>query len=96
MELAVDLCEVVNELAHVQAQIANLEALEKNLKKELIDSMQSCIEGDLHKAVVRYVEPAASPDYKACVEFLCVSQEVINRFMKKAPKPYSSVTLYGK
>lgn len=88
------LSQTVDSLASVQAQITALEAEEKALKQELIASMQATIHGCLHKAVVKYVPPSETVDYKAVCTFLGVPKAVLDKH-KKTKAGYSSVTIYG-
>lgn len=88
------LAETVDSLAAVQAQIKTLEAEEKVLKQELIDSLQSTIRGSLHKAVVKYVPASEVIDYKAVCDFVEMPPRILEKF-KKPKAGYSSVTIYG-
>lgn len=96
MSYAVDnLCQTVDDLATIQAEISILELREKELKRELVDSMQREVQGTLHKAVVVFSPESRFCDYKAVVSHLGVSQSILDRFMK-TKSSFSKVTLYGR
>ena len=85
---------VVDALADVQTAIASLEALEKNLKSQLIRSGLSEVCGSSVRAVVTQIAPSQTIDYHALCDFLHPDAETVLKFAK-AKAGYTKVSLYG-
>lgn len=85
---------MVDQLAELQAQIAVLEALEKNLKAALIRSGLTEVCGMTSRAVVTHVPEGVSVSWQKVANFMEVPQSVIDKFSAKRD-PYDKVTLYG-
>lgn len=98
---AIPLAVLVDELASVNAKIAELQNLASEIKSVLIESNQRDINGLAYKAVVGFIEPKPSVDYKSIVQDL-VKKEVIGLGVVNAKKyqkvrvPYYAVSLYDR
>ena len=74
---ATELGLVVDQLADVNAEIARLDAIAKELKATLVGSCETKIEGVFHKAVISYIGPSEKVDWKAVAEKLNPSRQLI-------------------
>jgi hypothetical protein len=85
---------IVDALADVQTAIASLEALERNLKAQLIASGLQEVCGSNVRAVVSTIAQSTAVDYRAIVASLKLDQSLLDAFRK--PKAgYTAVKLYG-
>ena len=85
---------IVDALADVQTAIASLEALEKNLKAQLIASGLSEICGSQIRAKVVEVQATMTTDYRSLAEYLKPDAATVALFGKKKAG-YTAVKLYG-
>lgn len=68
---------VVDRLAAVKAQIADLKAEEAQLKELLVSSGQSAIDGTAHRASISEVLPRPSIDWRAIAEHFNPSRQLV-------------------
>ena len=80
---------VVDELARVKAQLADLEALEKELKQTLIDSGQSAIVGSNHRASVAYCDGREKIDWQSIAMKFNPSRQLITAHTTKGEAFYT-------
>lgn len=81
--LVVSLASVVDELALIKAQTAELTDREKELKSVLIAAGVSPIEGDLHRATVSLVSGRTSIDWRAIAEHFRPSRQLVTAHTSK-------------
>lgn len=98
---ALSLAVLVDELASVNAKIAELQNLASEIKSVLIESNQRDINGLAYKAVVGFIEPKPSVDYKQIVLDLVSSGELkanvlARKGYQKVRVPYYAVSLYDR
>ena len=79
----INLASVVDELAIVKAQAAELADREKELKSLLIAAGVSPIEGDLHRATVSLVSGRTSIDWKSIAEHFSPSRQLVTAHTSK-------------
>lgn len=70
MHLTLSSGDIADELGHIQAQLADLKVIEKNLKDQLIRRGQHAIEGRYFRAIVSHVDATSSIDWRAAFEAL--------------------------
>ena len=87
------LAAMVDQLADVNAKIAELQNLASEIKNALIDSNQASISGAAYKAAIKFNEPKPSVDYKKVVEFIGVDAKILKKF-QKVRAPFYSVSLF--
>lgn len=85
---------VVDQLMAVQVQIAQLEALEKNLKATLIKSGLKEICGMSGRAVVSHIDDGVSVSWQKVAKHMQAPAEVIQLFSEKRDA-YDKLTVYG-
>jgi hypothetical protein len=68
---------IVDKLAQVKAQIADLKIDEQLLRKDLIDSGESVIEGVYHRAAISESEGKVTVDWKAIAMKFAPSRQLI-------------------
>jgi hypothetical protein len=68
---------IVDRLAEVKAQIAQLRDEEDNLKQVLVESDQTVIEGTEHRAALSWVCGSLVTDWKAVAEQLAPSRQLV-------------------
>ena len=85
---------VVDQLMQVQAQIAVLESLERNLKATLIGSGLKEICGMNGRAVVSHVDAGVTVSWQKVAEKMQAPAEVIQLFSKKRDA-YDKVGVFG-
>lgn len=81
--LITNLSAVVDELALLKAQVAELTDREKELKAVLISAGVSPIEGDLHRATVSLVSGRTSIDWRSIAEHFNPSRQLITAHTSK-------------
>lgn len=79
----INLASVVDELALIKAQLADLTDREKELKAILISAGVSPIEGDLHRATVSLVSGRTSIDWKSIAEHFSPSRQLVTAHTSK-------------
>ena len=79
----INLSAVVDELALIKAQAAELADKEKELKAILISAGVSPIEGDLHRATVSLVSGRTSIDWKSIAEHFNPSRQLVTAHTSK-------------
>jgi hypothetical protein len=79
----INLSSVVDELAIVKAQLAELADKEKELKATLIAAGVSPVEGDLHRATVSLVSGRTTIDWKAIAEHFNPSRQLVTAHTSK-------------
>lgn len=79
----INLASVVDELAIIKAQLAELADKEKELKAVLIAAGVSPIEGDLHRATVSLVSGRTSIDWKSIAEHFSPSRQLVTAHTSK-------------
>ena len=85
---------IVDALADVQTAIATLEALEKNLKAQLIGSGLTEICGSQVRAKICEVQATITTDYRSLCDYLKPDAATVALFGKKKAG-YTAVKLYG-
>ena len=85
---------VVDELMNVQAQIAVLESLEKNLKARLIGSGLKEVCGMSGRVVISHIEEGVTVEWAKVAKYVQAPAEVIQLFSKKRDS-YDKATVYG-
>lgn len=68
---------IVDRLAVIKADIANLKAEEAALKEELIASGESVVEGTYHRAAISECHGKAIIDWRAVAEFYKPTRQLI-------------------
>ncbi len=94
VDAATPLPAIVDSLADVQTAIASLEALEKNLKAQLIASGLDEICGSQVRAKISEVSATMTTDYRSLCEYLKPDAATVALFGKKKAG-YTTVKLYG-
>ena len=79
----VNLASVVDEIALIKAQIAQLTDKEKELKTVLIAAGISPVEGDLHRATVSLVSGRVTIDWKSVAEHFSPSRQLVTAHTSK-------------
>ncbi len=92
--VALPLPAIVDTLADVQAQIAVLEAREKDLKKALIETGLKEVCGSNVRAVISTSKASVTTSWKDVAAELNPSDELVAKH-SKAKDPVTSVKLYG-
>ncbi len=85
---------IVDQLTQVQVQIAVLEALERNLKADLIASGLKEVCGSTTRAVISTTQEGVTVAWKDLAMYFVPSAGQIARFSSKKD-PVTSVRLYG-
>ena len=85
---------VVDQLMAVQVQIAQLEALEKNLKASLIKSGLKEICGMNGRAVVSHIDAGVTVSWQKVAKHMQAPAEVVHLFSEKRDA-YDKLTVYG-
>ena len=85
---------IVDALADVQTAIASLEALEKNLKAQIIASGLPEVCGTNVRARVSHIDAGVTISWQKVAEYVKAPAEVIQLFAKKR-EAYDKVALYG-
>lgn len=85
---------VVDELAQVQTMIAQLEALEANLKARLVKSGLKEVCGMNCRAVVSHIDEGVTVSWQKVAKHMQAPAEVIQLFSSKKDA-YDKVTVYG-
>lgn len=68
---------IVDKLAQVKAQIADLKIDEQNLRQDLIESGESVIDGVYHRAAISESEGKVTVDWKAIAMHFNPSRQLI-------------------
>lgn len=68
---------IVDRLAFVKAQIAELSLEEERLKKELIDLGETYVEGTFHAAAISWVPGRVKTDWKTVAQKYSPSRQLI-------------------
>jgi hypothetical protein len=79
----VNLASVVDDLALIKAQLAELADKEKELKAVLIAAGVSPVEGDLHRATVSLVSGRTTVDWRAIAEHFGPSRQLVTAHTSK-------------
>ena len=94
VDVGTPLPAVVDQLADVQTAIAVLEALEANLKAELVKSGLTEICGSQVRAVISTTKASVTVSWSAVAKALNPSEELLAKH-SKAKDPVTSVRLCG-
>ena len=86
---------VVDRLALIKAQIAELKDEEANLKQQLIDSGLTHVEGALHRATVSYRDGNDRVDWQAVADYFHPSRQLITAHTNHG-NPYYTVSLHAR
>lgn len=86
---------VVDRLAIIKAQIAELKEEEASLKQSLIDSGLTHVEGALHRATVAYRDGADRIDWQAVAGHFQPSRQLITAHTNHG-NPYYTVSLHAR
>ena len=68
---------IVDRLAAVKAQLSNLKAEEAALKQVLIDSGETIVDGEEHRAAISLVAGKTTVDWRAVAEYLKPSRQLV-------------------
>lgn len=79
-----NLAHTVDRLALVKAQLADLKAEEAALKKALIDSGETIVDGAEHRAAISLVTGKTLVDWRAVAEYLKPSRQLLTAHTDKA------------
>ena len=82
-QTVINLSAVVDELAIIKAQAAELADREKELKAVLIAAGVSPVEGDLHRATVSLVSGRTTIDWKSIAEHFSPSRQLVTAHTSK-------------
>ena len=90
-----NLSYVVDRLAMIKAQIAELKAEEATLKESLISSGVTSIEGALHRATVSYRDGSDRVDWQAVADHFHPSRQLITAHTNRGAA-YYTVSLHAR
>ena len=90
-----NLSYVVDRLALIKSQIADLKAEEAELKQSLIDSGLTHVEGALHRATVSYRDGNDHVDWQAVADHFHPSRQLITAYTNHG-NPYYTVSLHAR
>lgn len=76
---------VVDQLGQVKAQLAELEAIEAGLRKQLVEAGVEAVEGRLFRATVSTFE-ATNVNWKGLVEQLAPPERLVKKFTSTAQR----------
>lgn len=90
-----DYRDLVDSLADIKADIADLEQKEKRIKDKLIASGYSALDGTYHRASVSYVESKQKTDWQAIALAYNPPASLVAKYTDQT-KPYYMVRLSGR